>query len=146
MSLKEVKIYMDELSQSLMAELNCETVFTIPIFGGIPILESVVVTWIIMAVVILLCIIFVRNFRVENPGKRQLAIESAVTWLKSFITDMLGADAAGYSEYICSIVIYIAVANIIGIFGYKPPTKDLNVTAGLALMSIIAIEYAGIHR
>ena len=59
---------------------------------------------------------------------------------------MLGTEAAGYSEYICSIVIYIAVANIIGIFGYKPPTKDLNVTAGLALMSIIAIEYAGIHR
>ena len=134
---------MGNLGPKLLEELQCENVFTI---GGIGVSESVVVTWIIMAVVILLCIVFVRNFRVENPGKKQLAIESAVTWLKSFITDMLGTEAAGYSEYICSIVIYIAVANIIGIFGYKPPTKDLNVTAGLALMSIIAIEYAGIHR
>lgn len=40
---------MDALVNSLMEELNCETVFTIPIFGGIPIYESVVVTWIIMA-------------------------------------------------------------------------------------------------
>ena len=39
---------MDALVNSLMEELNCETVFTIPIFGGIPIYESVVVTWIIM--------------------------------------------------------------------------------------------------
>lgn len=27
----------------------------------------------------------------------------------------------------------------------KPPTKDLNVTAALAIMSIILIQYAGIH-
>lgn len=40
---------MDALVNGLMEELNCETVFTIPLFGGIPIYESVVVTWIIMA-------------------------------------------------------------------------------------------------
>ena len=34
-----------------MEELNCETVFTLPIVGGIS--ESVVVTWIIMAVLVL---------------------------------------------------------------------------------------------
>ena len=54
---------MDALVNSLMEELNCETVFTIPIFGGIPIYESVVVTWIIMAVVIVLCILLTRNLR-----------------------------------------------------------------------------------
>ena len=29
-----------------------------------------------------------------------------------------------------------------GLIGLKPPTKDLNVTAGLAVMSIILIEYS----
>ena len=48
---------MDALVEGLMEELNCETVFTIPLFGGIPVYESVVVTWIIMAVVFLLCIL-----------------------------------------------------------------------------------------
>ena len=38
------------------------------------------------------------------------------------------------------------IANLIGILGFKPPTKDLNVTAALALMSIVLIEYAGIHE
>ena len=42
----------EELSKALMEELNCETAFTIPVFGGIPVAESVVVTWIIMAVLL----------------------------------------------------------------------------------------------
>ena len=48
------------------------------IFGGIPVKESVVVTWIIMAVIVGLCIIFVRSLSVENPGKVQLLLESAI--------------------------------------------------------------------
>lgn len=42
---------MDALVDGLLEELNCDVVFKIPIFGGIPIYESVVVTWIIMAAV-----------------------------------------------------------------------------------------------
>ena len=44
-----------------------------------------------------------------------------------------------------TVALYIACANLIGVFGIKPPTKDLNVTAALALMSICLIEYSGIH-
>ena len=47
--------------------------------------------------------------------------------------------------YLISVALYIACSNLIGVFGIKPPTKDLNVTAALALMSISLIEYAGIH-
>jgi F-type H+-transporting ATPase subunit a len=32
-----------------------------------------------------------------------------------------------------------------GLFGITPPTKDINVTASLAFMSIILIEVSGIH-
>ena len=58
-----------------MEELNCETAFTIPVFGGIPVAESVVVTWIIMAVLLLGSIILVRNLKVENVGKKQVVLE-----------------------------------------------------------------------
>ena len=51
-----------------MEELNCETVFTIPVFGGIPIAESVVVSWIIMAVLTILSICLVRNLKVEEAA------------------------------------------------------------------------------
>ena len=50
---------MDQLVDSLMEELNCNTVFTIPLFGGIDVLESVVVTWIIMAIIMIGSLIWV---------------------------------------------------------------------------------------
>lgn len=34
---------MNDLAQNLIEELQCETVFTIPILGGIPVSEAVVV-------------------------------------------------------------------------------------------------------
>ncbi len=137
---------MDALVEELMKQLNCETVFTIPILGGIPISESIVVTWIIMAVVILCCIIFVRNLRVENPGPRQLVLESTVSGIYNFFQDVMGGYGKEYIPYLMAVAIYIGIANLIGILGFKPPTKDLNVTAALAVMSILLIEIAGVRQ
>ena len=47
-------------------------------FGGVPIAESVVVTWVIMAVLLVLSLILVRNLKVENPGKKQLLLEAGM--------------------------------------------------------------------
>lgn len=129
-----------------MEELNCETVFTIPIFGGIPIAESVVVTWIIMAALTLLSIVLVRNLKVENPGKKQLALEMTIGGIYNFFEDLVGEEGKRYIPYLISVAIYIGVANLIGLVGFKPPTKDLNATAALAIMSILLIEYSGFQK
>ena len=134
---------MGNLGETLMEELNCETVFSI---GGIGISESVVVTWIIMAVVTLASILLTRNLKVEHPGRGQIMLEYAVTWLQNIGKGIVGEEAAEYAPYLTSVLIYLGIANLIGILGFKPPTKDLNVTAALAIMSIILIEAAGIRR
>ena len=128
-----------------MEELNCETAFTIPIFGGIGIAESVVVCWIIMVVLVILSILLTRNLKVENPGKGQLMLETAVTALHNMVSGMVGEMGRQYVPYLMTVLIYIGFANIIGLFGFKPPTKDLTVTIALAAMSIILIQFAGIY-
>lgn len=105
-----------------------------------------VVTWIIMAVLTLLAIVFVRNLKVENPGKKQLALEAFISFPDDFFTDILGKEGRRYIPYLISTAIYIGVANLIGLLGFKPPTKDLNVTAALAIMSLFLIYYAGFHK
>ena len=45
-----------------------------------------------------------------------------------------------------TVALFLAVSNLIGLLGFKPPTKDMNVTAALAIMSIFLIEYAGFHK
>ena len=136
----------EALSSALMEELNCKVVFTIPIFGGIPIYESVAVTWIIMAVLVLLSKLLVRNLSVENPGRVQLFLESSIGFLRDFFVDLVGEEGKGYVPYLISTAIFIGAANLIGIVGFVPPTKDLNMTAALAIISIAVIEYAGFHK
>ena len=137
---------MESLAQKLMAELECETVFTIPIFGGIDVLESIVVTWIIMAVLILISIFLTWNMKIDHISKRQAVAELIVTRLTGIVDGMVGRKAKRYVPYLTTVLVYIGIANIIGLFGFKSPTKDLNVTIALSVMSIVLVEAAGIYH
>ena len=136
---------MGDLASRIMEELTCKTAFTIPVFGGIPIAESVAVSWIIMGVLVVLSILLTRHLRVTEPTRRQVALETAVTGLEHIFDGILGEKGRRYVPYMVTVLLYIGVSNIIGLFGLKPPTKDLNVTAALALMSIILVETSGIR-
>lgn len=129
-----------------MEELNCETAFTIPLFGGIDIAESVAVTWTIMLALVVISILVTGNLKVENPGKGQLLLETGVSSLHNMVQDMVGEKGRRYVPYLMTVLLYVGVANIIGLFGFKPPTKDLTVTVALAVMSIVLIEYSGIRE
>lgn len=136
---------MEQIANELLEELNCDTAFTIPVFGGIEVAESVVITWVIMAFMLILAICMTRNLKVQNPGKRQVILETAVCGLQNMVKGIIGEEGAGYVPDLVTVIVYIGISNIIGLFGMKPPTKDLNVTGALAIMSIILIEYSGIH-
>ena len=82
----------EELTKELLEELNCDTAFTIPLFGGIAVPESVVVTWIIMALLIVISILLTRNLKVRNPGKIQLALESGYQLAENFFGELLGKN------------------------------------------------------
>ena len=137
---------MNDIVNRLLEELNCDVVFTIPIFGCIPIYESVVVTRIIMIAVLLICVLLVRNLKVENPGRKQIVLETAVQGLYNFFKGTIGEHGTAYIPYLMSVVLYIGIANLIGLIGFKPPTKDMNVTVALAVMSIVLIEVAGVRQ
>ncbi|MDD4371805.1 MAG: F0F1 ATP synthase subunit A [Anaerostipes sp.] len=136
---------MGDLAKELMAKLQLHTDFVIPIFGGIPVPHSTVVTWGIMVFVLILCLIFVRNLKVVPQGP-QIYVEMLVGFIYNFIGDLLGERGKRYIPYLGTVLIFLAVSNVCGFFGVTPPTKDLNVTAGLAVMSLCVIIYSGIHE
>ncbi len=143
--LKEEVTYTDGIIEELLDQLNTKTVFTIPVFGGLEISESVVVMWIIMAVAVIGSIFLTRGFSVENPGKRQLFLEIMIGKFYGFFESLVGEKGKEYIPYLMSVGFFIGFANLIGLFGFKPPTKDLNCTIALALMSIVLVEAAGIR-
>lgn len=133
---------MEEFASELMSQLESKVSFVIPMFGGIPVASSIVITWGIMLFLLALSMIFVRNLKMVPTGS-QIYLESAVGWLNNFFEDILGEEGKRYFPYLGTVAIYIGCANLIGILGLTPPTKDLNVTAGLSIMSIFLIEYSG---
>lgn len=137
---------MDGLVDSLMEELNCQVAFTIPVFGGIDVLESVAVTWIIMGITMIATLVLVHGLKVRKIGTKQAALESGFTFIWNFFEELLGKEGTDYIPYLITVVLYIGIANMIGLLGFKSPTKDLNVTISLAVMSIILVEVAGIRK
>ena len=130
---------MNKLTQALMEELTVEYVKV----GSLQIPESVVISWVIMLLLVVGSILLTRNLKVDHISKRQAALEALYSLGKNFFEGLLGKEGSRYVPYLMTVALYIACSNVIGVFGVKPPTKDLDVTAALALMSIVLIEYAG---
>ncbi len=131
------------MAERLVEELQSKPLFTL--FGVLPVRMSTVVTWGIMAFLMIMTLIFVRNLQIV-PNKKQVVIESLVGFIHDFIYGSVGKEGKRYIPYLGTVLIYLAISNTVGLFGLVPPTKDLNVTAGLALMSIVLIEYSGIRE
>lgn len=140
---------MSNLSEIFAEEMNCETVFELPIklplIGAIKFDESCVVTWIIMAVIALVCFLLTRNLKVSDISRRQAAVEWIVTKVESLVGGLVGEEGHQYVPYLITVLVYLGFANIAGVFGFKPPTKSLNVTAAMAIMTIVLVQAAGIR-
>jgi len=104
------------------------------------------VTWIIMAIMMIASLILVHGLKVRNISKKQAALESGMSFIYDFFEGLLGKEGKAYIPYLITVVIYIGIANMIGLLGFKSPTKDLNVTVSLAVMSIVLVEVAGIRK
>ncbi|BDF69602.1 ATP synthase subunit a [Oscillospiraceae bacterium] len=128
---------MDALKQTLTDELQNQ--HTVNLFGVLRVPQSVVVTWIIMAVLVLLAVALTRHMSLEKPGRVQTVLELLVGFLNKFTRDNTGEHWRSFAPYLGTVALYLVLANLAGLFGLDPPTRDLNVTAALALMSMVLI-------
>lgn len=130
----------EEIQQNLDYMNNAITI------GGITIPQGVYISWGIMAFLVLISIWFTHRMDVVPTSKRQVIIETCIGTLYNMLYGILGEHGKRYITYLLTVMIYLGIADIIGLFGITPPTKDLNVTLGLALMSIVLVQIAGIWQ
>lgn len=134
------------IKEELIEQLEIQPVFEIP-GTGIVIDETTVVSWIVMAVILLLSFILTRNLKVEGEiSKRQLLLEMCIEKMQNFFRKIMGPKGDKYMPWLMSVAIYIGACNMVGIFGFKPPTKSMQVTLAMALTSIILVQAAGIKE
>jgi len=143
-----------------MKALEIETIFTIKLFDlSIPITETVIISWIVMLILIVASLLLTRKLK-EFPTGSQVLLETVVEFVNNFAREKFGSLAVHLAPYIGSLFLFLLTANIIGVlspleikaFGHefvppfmiRPPTRDINVTAALALISIILVLVCGL--
>jgi F-type H+-transporting ATPase subunit a len=144
------------LSEELMGSLNIETVFTITIAGHkIPVTETVIVSWAAMALLIIAALLVTRNLQ-KIPRGVQCLLEGGIDFLNKFSKDQFGKRAHIFGPYIGTLFLFLLTANILpaitpvfafGLsppFDIKPPTRDINLCAALALVSVLLMLFSGI--
>lgn len=139
----------DSLLDDVFQKMERIVVFRFNLFGyEIEIGNTIIVTWIVMALLIILALVFTRKLSVDKPGKLQLIAEKLVEFVNGICRDSIGEHFKIFVPYIGTLMLYLALSNIITLFNFipglhlYPPTKDINVTGALALMSIILVIWS----
>jgi len=125
-----------------MKEIAPQVVFTLGPFG---ITDSVVTTWLVMAVLAVTGYIAAGRLTLY-PAMWQALLESAVDGVNSAIEEVLERDPWPFFPLIGTLWLLIGVANLVGLIpGLMSPTMDLSTTAALAAISFLAVHYFGVR-
>ncbi|MFW5648637.1 MAG: F0F1 ATP synthase subunit A [Candidatus Alkaliphilus sp. MAG34] len=116
--------------------------------AGFQISETILVTWIVMAVLIALAIaarIVLKRFEAV-PSGAQNVIELVVEFINNLTMDTMGEHNRGFAPFIGTMFIFVLFLNIIGLFGLKPPTSDVNTTLGFGVLTFLVIQVSAMHK
>ena len=111
--------------------------------GGVVITETVVNTWIIMAVIVGLCLFLTHGMQVHCRTKRQIIAEFIVKKVNSMVGENMGEHFlnVGYAPLIASIMGLSALCSLSSMIGMYAPTSDLSTLLGWSLMVFVLITY-----
>ena len=109
--------------------------FTIPLFGGIPITQTTVSSFVVMICLCLAGVLLGRNLQ-KRPSRRQVLVEKGVSMLYGMVEDTMGKHNAYWTPYIGALFLSSICGSYIGMTGiFRSATADLSTTVTWALMT-----------
>lgn len=111
--------------------------------GEIPVTETVTVTWFIMFLLLAFSIYATRDLKKEPKGL-QLFVETLVKTINNLTVQNMGAHNASWAPYVGTLLLFIGISNVIGLFGFRPPTADLNTTMTLSVLTFVLVQVFGV--
>jgi F-type H+-transporting ATPase subunit a len=145
------------IGERINEAISIKVLFTVHLFGlNIPISDTVVSTWIVMAVLAVFAVLATRKLR-ETPKGLQIFVEYFIEFAEKFATDNMGHHGKTFVPFLGSIFLFLVTANLVpmitpmGGFGFeplfviKPLTRDINVTAAFAIVTMIVVVFSSIR-
>ena len=105
--------------------------------------ETVVNTWIVMAVLLGLCLFLTSGMQVHCRTKRQVIAEFIVKKMNSMVAENMGDHflQIGYAPLITAIMALSAFCSLSSMIGMYAPTSDLSTLLGWSAMVFVLITY-----
>ena len=120
--------------------------FTIPVFGGIPITQTTVSSFLVALIIIFASLKFGRNLQ-KRPGGLQVMIEKGVGMLYKMVGETMGEHNLGWTPFIGTIFLSSILGSFIGLTGFlRSSTADLSCVMVWALMVTAIIWYNNIKN
>ena len=124
-----------------------DSLFILPIFelGSVQLTNTVVTTWIVMAITGGLAWLATRQLQMK-PGRVQTLIEAIVSIIEETIRGVSPQHAKQIMPFISTLWVFIVIANLIGLIpGMHSPTRDLSATSALAFLVFLSVHWYGIR-
>ena len=116
--------------------------FEIPLpLQSLPVTEAQVNSAIVIVVLFFLCLYLTHGIRAGVATRRQVFAEWAVEQCESLVDTNMGEFFKGFAPFIAAILGLSAFSSLLTLLGMFPPTSDINVTAGWAILVFILITY-----
>jgi F-type H+-transporting ATPase subunit a len=107
----------------------------------LPITESQVNSWLVMLSVLGVALYMAHGLSIKPETKRQILAEWAVEKVEGLVSDNMGARFMSFVPFIAAIMVISAFSSLTSLIGLRPPTADMNVVAGWAIVVFVIITY-----
>ena len=120
--------------------------FTIPIFGGIPISQTTVSSFVVTILLCWACIYFGKRLK-KRPDGKQVLVEKGVMMLRNMVVETMGEHNVRWTPFIGTIFLSSLCCSLIGLTGFlRSATADLSCVAVWAVMVSVIIWYHSIKN
>lgn len=118
-------------------------------FFGLNLSTTVIYTWIVMLVLVILALIIrftILNRMKDVPTGLQNALEFSVEWVMKYTKSTAHGVGEFLASYIFTIALFLVGCACTEPFGLRTPASDITLTAAMALLTFFFINFYGIKN
>lgn len=116
--------------------------FTIPMpVQDFPVTESQINSVLVIITILFVCLYFTHGMTERISLKRQHLAEMAVEKVDKLVNDNMGEYFKGFAPFVIAILALSAFSSLTSLLGLYPPTSDINVVGGWAILVFGIITY-----
>lgn len=98
-------------------------------------------SFIVVAIIGLLCFWLTRDLKITPEGKKQIVAEFIVEKVTHIVTDNMSEAFEFFAPFITALLGLSALSSLTSLLGWYPPTAEINTILGWSLVVFVLITY-----